>query len=200
MNRKLSLFISVLFHPVFVNLVSLLLLFTLFPFLHFAFSKGLKTFYILFIFITTGLIPVAIVGLLKLTEKVSSFLMDIREERTIPYIVTACIYLFDYYFCIYLHGPQLLTAYLLGSSCIVAAILIINLFDKISIHAASLGALAALVISAMPVMSFEGRILLSIVLVFTGLTATARLFLNAHVPHQVYSGFFLGLVIMLFIL
>ena len=101
MNRKFPLFISVIFHPVFVNLISLLLLFILFPFMQIAVSNALKLFYILFIFITTGILPMIIVGVLKLMGKLNSILLDDKDERTTPYIITACLYLFDYYFLLF---------------------------------------------------------------------------------------------------
>jgi hypothetical protein len=200
MNRSVSLFISALFHPVFVNLFSLLLLFVLFPYLQYAVSDGLKTFYILFIFITTGLLPIVAVGILKLIGKASSVLLNNQEERTIPYIITASIYLFDYYFCLRIGSPQLINAYLLACASIVVAVLIINRFNKISIHAASLGALMAVIVSANHIANFDIRVVLSITIFFAGLTASARLFANAHVPQQLYTGFLLGLIIMLFIL
>lgn len=200
MNRKISLFISSIFHPVFVNLLSLILLFLLFPFLQFAVSNNLKIIYISFIFITTGILPVIAVGVLKLMGKANTILLDDKEERTTPYIITACIYLFDYYFLIRFGAPQILIAYLLACSCIVVAILIINIYYKISIHSASLGGLTAVLISASQLANFDVRILLAIVFIIFGLTATARLFSNAHSPLQIYSGFILGLLIMIFIL
>jgi hypothetical protein len=200
MNRKISLFISSIFHPVFINLLSLILLFVLFPFLQIAISFSLKIFYILFIFITTGLLPVILVGVLKLLGKLNSVLLDDKDERTTPYIITACLYLFDYYFLMRFGAPHLLIAYLLACSCIVVAVLIINIYYKISIHSASLGALSAILIASSQMASFDIRILLALIILISGLTASARLFSNAHVPYQIYSGFFLGIVIMMFIL
>jgi hypothetical protein len=200
MNRRISLFISTLFHPVFVNLLSLLLLFILFPQLQFAISDRMKVFYILFIFTTTGLLPVLTVMLMKLIGKVSSFLLNDREDRTVPYIITASVYLFDYYFCSRIGSPVLLNAYLLACASIVVVVLIINLFNKISIHAASLGALLAVVVSAAYVAGMDIRLLLALIFVLSGLTASARLFAGAHMPHQLYTGLLLGFMVMLFLL
>ena len=200
MNRKISLFISSVFHPVFVNLWSLISLFVLFPFLQYAVGYNLKTLYISFVFITTGILPVIAVGILKFMGKTNSVLLEDKDERTTPYIITSCIYLFDYYVFIRYGAPQILIAYLLACSCIVVAVLIINIYYKISIHSASLGALAAVLISASQIANFDVRILLAFVFLIFGLTASARLFSNAHTPQQTYTGFFLGLLIMVFIL
>lgn len=200
MSRKLSLFISVLFHPVFVNLLSLLLLFVLFPYLQFAIGDGLKTFYVLFIFITTGILPVLVVLTMKLLGKTSSIVLDNKDERTTPYLVTSSIYLFDYYLFLKMGAPQLLSAYLLACSSIVVLVLIINLADKISIHSASLGALTGVIISATHTATFDIRIVLVLVFIITGLTASARLFANSHKPYQLLAGYLLGLMMMIFIL
>ena len=196
MNRKISLLISTFFHPVFVNLLSLISLFFLFPFLQFAVSNNVKIFYILFIFITTGILPIILVIILKLSGRLNSIFLNNKEERTFPYIVTSCIYLFDYYFLMKFGAPQLLNTYLLACSCIVVAVLIINLYYKISIHSASFGAFIAVLFSASQIANFDVRIFIALVFLILGLTATARLFLNAHSHLQVYSGFLLGLVIM----
>jgi len=200
MNRKISLFISIIFHPVFVNLLSLLLLFNLFPILEFTISTKNKFFYSFLIFITTGLFPLVVVGLLKIKDTNLSLFLNKKEERTIPYITTACWYLLDYIFCISRGAPHLFTSYLLACSCIVVAILIINISYKISIHSASLGALSAVLISSSQIANFDIRSLLAFLFMITGLTATARLFLNAHCEHQIYTGFLLGVTIMLLIL
>ena len=165
-----------------------------------AVSNALKLFYILFIFITTGILPMIMVGVLKLMGKLNSILLDDKDDRTTPYIITACLYLFDYYFLLRFGAPHILIAYLLACSCIVVAVLIINIFYKISIHTASLGALIAVLISASQIADFDIRILLSIAIIIAGLTATARLLLNAHTPFQLYSGFAVGTIIMLLIL
>jgi hypothetical protein len=200
MSRRLSLLISTVFHPVLINLASLLLLFVLFPFMQYGLNTRVKVFYVLFTFILTGLLPVVGVVILKLTGIAHSIMLETREERTTPYIITAMLYLFVYYFMARVGSPAILQAYLLGSASIVVVVLCINLFTKISIHTSSLGALMAVVISATQQAGFDIRILLAGIMIATGLTATARLFAGSHTPAQLYGGFLLGLVIMLFIL
>jgi hypothetical protein len=200
MNRNFSLFISSIFHPVFVNLWSLISLFFLYPFLQYAVGYNLKLLYILFIFITTGIVPVIAVLILKSVGKLNTILLEDKDERTTPYIITSCIYLFDYYLFIRFGAPQILIAYLLACSCIVVAVLIINIYYKISIHSASLGAFVAVIFSASQVANFDVRIFLSLIFIAWGITASARLFSNAHTPLQIYTGFFLGILIMKFII
>lgn len=200
MNRTVSLAISTAFHPVFVNLMGLLALIFLSPYLSLGLSAGAQLFYVLFIFISAGMIPIVVVLVLKMMGKVQSVLLNMQDERNIPYLVTASIYLFDFYFLSRFHTPAVLRAYLLACACIVVAVVIINHFYKISVHGASLGALAAIVVSAANFSQVDVRYFLLVVFIVSGITLSARLFLYAHTLGQVLSGWLLGFVVMYLIL
>lgn len=200
MNQRISLFISIIFHPVIINLLGLIVLILLAPVLQFGMNDRLKFFYFIFIFSITGIIPVLAVFILKFSGNIKSFFLQEKEERTIPYIITSILYLFTYYFCLKLHTQPLIVAYLLACSTITVAVLLINIKDKISIHLASFGALTAIVTTMVNVAAFDIRILLAIILFFAGLTGTARMFANSHKSHQLVSGFLLGFLIMYFII
>lgn len=200
MNRTVSLAISTAFHPVFVNGMGLLALIFLTPYLSLGLSPNAQLFYVLFIFISAGIIPMVAVLLMKLMGKVQSILLNVQDERNIPYLVTASIYLFDFYFLSRLHAPATIRAYVLACACIVVAVVIINHFYKISIHGASLGALTAIFVSVAHFSIIDIRYLLIGVFVVSGITLSARLFLYAHTLVQVIAGWLLGFLIMYMIL
>jgi hypothetical protein len=200
MNRTVSLAISTAFHPVFVNLIGLLALIFLSPYLSLGLSPDTQLFYVLFVFISAGIVPVVVVLLMKMMGKVQSILLNIQDERNIPYLVTASIYLFDFYFLSRIQAPSMIRAYLLACACIVVSVVIINHFYKISIHGTALGALAAIVVHATSYSVVDIRYLLIVVFVVSGITLTARLFLYAHTLWQVIAGWVLGFSIMYFIL
>jgi hypothetical protein len=200
MNRTVALAISALFHPVFVNLMGLLALIFLSPYLSMGIAPRAQLFYVLFIFISAGVIPIVVVLLMKLLGKVQSILLNVQDERNIPYLVTAGIYLFDFYFLSRIHTPSALRAYVLACACIVVAVAIINHFYKISIHGASLGALAAIVVSLSGFSIVDIRYVLVLVFMVSGITLSARLFLHAHNVGQVLSGWILGFLLMYLIL
>lgn len=200
MGRSLSLTISTVFHPVFVNLLGLVALIFLSPYLSMGLNPTARFFYIAFIFISAGVLPMVVVLLMKLLGKVSSIMLEVQEERNMPYLITASIYLFDFYFLTRLHTPGLLRAYLLACACIVVAVVIINYFYKISVHATSLGALTAVIISSASYAILDTRLFLIAAFVISGITLSARLFLLAHNLQQLISGWMLGFVIMYFIL
>lgn len=200
MSKRLSLFISVVFHPIFVNLLGFVLLMKLFPYLDYVMGTQARLFYLTFIFVSTAVVPLLYVLAMKLFGQVHSMMLESAEERRGPYVITAVMCLFDFYFFQRTHTPALINAFLLGMASIVVALLIINHFNKISIHMASFGMLTAVVVSAAQAGGFDVRLVLIPVIVATGLTAAARLFANAHSLQQLLSGYLLGFVIMFFVL
>jgi hypothetical protein len=155
-----------------------------------------KWFYIMYVFISTGLIPLFVVVARKALGFSNSIMLNNADDRHIPYIVTATAYLFGYYMFIKIGTPHVMQGYMLGSACILVAVLIINFRTKISAHATSLGALVGLILALSPIMMFDVRILLIPLLLISGLTATSRLALEAHTHQQLYSGFGLGFLLM----
>lgn len=200
MNRTLALAISTVFHPVFVNLAGLLYLLFLSPYLSLTLSPRAQLFYALFIFISAGVVPIVVVLGLKLFGKVQSVLLDVQEERNIPYLITAAIYLFDFYFFSRVHTPSMIRAYLLACACIVVAVVLINHFYKISVHGAALGSLAGILMSHGTESWLDIRLALAVVIIVSGITLSARLFLYAHQLSQVIWGWLLGFAIMLLVL
>lgn len=200
MNRNVALGISGLFHPVFVNLFGLLAIVFLSPYLSLGLTPNAKFFYIAFMFVTAGVLPILAVLVMRLLGKVQSVLLDVQDERNIPYLITASVYLFDYYFLSRMHTPSLLRAYILACACIVVAVVIINHFYKISVHGASLGALVAILLTLAQAPLFDLRYTLLLTFIFSGITLSARLFLHAHTFGQVISGWALGFVVMYLIL
>lgn len=198
MNRTLATAISVVAHPVFINLICLLALFGLFPSLRHGLPERVQYLNILFIFITTSIIPLVLVVFMRLTGRVKSLLLDSPGERHLPYLFTLAFYVFDFYNFYRTPGTHpLVLRYLLACSGIMLAVLTVNYFTKISIHLTTLGAFAGLLVLAGLTGEMEVRPLLIIAIALSGLTATARLSLSAHQPGQVYSGFILGFILML---
>jgi hypothetical protein len=170
------------------------------PYLSLGLTPNAKFFYIAFMFVTAGILPILAVLVLRVLGKVQSVLLDVQDERNIPYLITASVYLFDYYFLSRMHTPSMLRAYILACACIVVAVVIINHFYKISVHGASLGALVAILLTLAQAPLFDLRYTLLLTFIFSGITLSARLFLHAHTFGQVISGWMLGFVIMYLIL
>lgn len=192
MHPRASQALSVVFHPVFVNSFSLLLLFLLFPSMRYGVHPAMKVFYWSVIFFSTGIIPMAWVAVSRLLGKIDSILLPNSDDRNLPYILTACLYMLDFYLAGQWGASPLFRAYLLACSSVVVTVLIINQFTKISIHAASLGALAGVIYESAPIAGFDVRFLMMVVVMVSGLVLSARLWAESHTSFQVYLGFLVG--------
>ena len=200
MRKVTHNFISVIFHPAFVNLLNLFTLFFLFPQLHSGVPAKLKWFYLMFIFVSTSIIPIILVFVLKISGRIKTIMLYDREERRIPYLLTIFIYGFDYYNFTKISATPLVLNYLLACMAVLTIIFIVNYFYKISIHTATLGSFLALLMVNYINTGAELRPLIAITFVMIGLVSSARLFANSHNSSQVYLGLIVGFIPMFFIL
>ncbi len=193
MNLRFANFLSIVAHPIFINLLCLITLFSLQPSLYYGIPGKIKFYYIGYIFLLTSIIPSLSVVLMKLLGSVQNITLENKEDRVLPYIVTVIFYLFTYYnFRTSLLTSSILLMYLVACGLIVFSVLLINFYSKISIHMATLGALCGLIASSAPVSMIDIRWLLIFFIVTSGLVATARYSLNAHSFVQLFLGFILG--------
>jgi hypothetical protein len=193
MNKNTQLVISTVFHPVFINIASLLLLFSLFPALA-AISYKSKSTVISVIISLTIIIPIVLVGFLKITNQITSIQLEDKKDRKWPFAVTGLGYIFSFYLLQKVGVSMLLLKFLLAGSGIVVCTAIINNFWKISVHMASLGALLGLLVIVNLNNYFDLRLAIAGVVLVSGLVASARLFANAHDLPQIIAGFALGFV------
>lgn len=204
--------VSVLMHPLLMPTYMLALLLLVNPYLfgvrHIAehSSKVL----LLRIFISTFFLPAVAFLLLRFLNLIRSLEMRDRQERTGPYIITGVFYL--WMFRNLLDNTQIPTAYttfMLGATIGLFLAFFINIFSKISAHAAGMGGLVAMVLITMfmfsydtftvqsawlGAMHFNMLVVLMAVVLLAGLVGTSRLWLQAHQPMEVYGGFAVGFV------
>jgi hypothetical protein len=191
MNKKTQLIISTAFHPIFVNIGSLWLLFVLFPSLAAITYKAKSTIMGVIISLTIVL-PSLAVAVLKLTNQISSIQLTHLKERKWPFAVTALGYIFSFYLLNKAGVSIIILKYLLAGSLTVVCIAIISNFWKISVHMASIGALLSLLVLANYYTHVDLRIGIAIVILIAGLVASARHFAEAHNIPQLLAGFALG--------
>jgi hypothetical protein len=79
----------------------------------------------------------------------------------------------------------------------VGATLLITLKWKISAHMVGLGGIVGLIVSIDIFLHSNVLLYLILFLFLSGIAGTSRLLLNCHSPAQIYSGFWLGFMIMI---
>lgn len=194
-QEKSAKIISYLFHPLFIPVYGLLVIFfspTLFWYMPFRVKELL-----FFIFVINNiLIPVSLIPLFRYRHIISSVSIDDRRERIIPLITVSLLYVVTSVIMFSLQIPLFLKAYSYSLSALSIVLLIMNLKWKISLYSAASGSFTALVMILSIKMSYglPGLMIMSFLL--SGIILSSRLRLNAHRPSEVYPGFVSGFLVM----
>lgn len=193
MARKLALFVSYFFQPL------------LMPTLVFAFliygtpelvtmSLYNKGFILLMVFLTTFIIPILSMVMMRLTKNISSFHMTDKEERVFPFSMISLFYMLTtYLFYLKFKIDPILVLALAVITISVILLTSITFFLRISAHMTGIAGLLAIIAAVLiknP--SNEHLEFLFLSILVAGGVASSRLYLNSHNPLEVYLGFFLG--------
>ncbi|MFN8240038.1 MAG: hypothetical protein U0X39_04710 [Bacteroidales bacterium] len=193
-KKILPKFISVLFHPVFMPVYGLLVIFTaptVFWYLPLVVKKWLFVVYM----ILDVIVPLSLMPFLVHRKIISSWQMENREDRILPLILLTVFYVSTSVLIHRWQIPFFLKAYTYSLPAISFVLLLVTLKWKISLHAAGAGALTALVIILSLRMSTALTWYLSGVLLLSGIILSSRLRLDAHAPSEVYTGYSTGFVV-----
>lgn len=207
--RGAAHFFSIVFHPLFIlTYMSLLLLWTnpfSFGWRHVSESGTLM----IIIIMTTVTLPGIAVLMMKMLGWITSFTLEDQKERIGPYIAAGIMYL-----SLYLHiskaesFPVSLKIAVLGTLVGLWTCFFINNFTKVSVHAAGMGGLLAMVVLTKTTFGYDQaqiglwggmnlsvsvNTLMYVTIVLTGIVCTSRLILKAHELKDVYLGVVVGM-------
>ncbi len=197
MENKFAKVISTLFHPVFLPLYCLLLLFNIKSSANFDFIFKAQLMLLAFVAVTTIIFPLLMIFLMKWQGYIQNYRMENHRDRLLPYLITAIFYFLAYnMFCrMQLHGIYI--NYILGASIILVIIILISFGWKISTHMAGIGGVFGMIISVSFSLSLDLMFPLMIITALAGIIGYARLKLSAHKPAEVYIGFWVGAFVMI---
>lgn len=123
--------------------------------------------------------------------------METARERIYPVLATGVFYFLGYFLLSRLNISQLIEGFVLSSLVAILLSVGISFFWKISMHAIAVGGVTGALAGIMFRYGADLVVLISIMLLISGATASARLYLNAHSPSQVYVGYAVGFVLVL---
>ncbi len=121
--------------------------------------------------------------------------MESARERVYPVLTTGVFYFLGYFLLSRLNVSPLIEGFVLSSLVAVLLAAGISFFWKISMHAIAVGGVTGALAGMMLKYGIDLILMVAMMLLISGLVASARLFLNAHKPSQVYVGFFSGFVL-----
>ena len=192
MNPGLAKFLSTVFNPLWLPLISFLLITWLDPSL--VYDPAAKK-SIAILLLVNILLPAASILYLIRRGILSGVELMKRTERSVPYLLIIFYYSLFYFAIDKLHPVVSSYIYAMFLAIIASLIvaMVINLKWKISVHMMGIGGLAgsltglAVVHPEVPVFPF-----LILVILISGWLGFARIVLKAHTPSQVNAGFILG--------
>lgn len=144
------------------------------------------------IFSFSFILPVINIYILYRLNRISSLRLEDQNERTFPYVLTSCFYFGLFYLFLDLSIWPSIKVLIFGGGFSILLTAIINLKYKISAHMVGIGGLIGSLLVVSYVLKYNSTPQVSILFIIAGIVATCRLYLNAHQPKQIYSGFFLG--------
>lgn len=147
--------------------------------------------------ISTFLLPLSFLPLFIYQNIIQNLSMKDRRERLIPFSVIFIMYLISYYLLRHMGVPNTINNVVLGGAFTILILTLFTLRWKISAHMAGIGALTGALgcFSFFLKADFIPYIVLSVLV--AGLVGTSRLILKSHKPAEVYTGYILGVVVII---
>lgn len=183
--------ISAVFHPLFMPLYGLVIVFSAPTFLGYL-SEPVKKILFFIVLVNNVFVPVTLLPFLKARKIISSYNIEEREERIMPLAMVSILYSLTSFIIFRFQIPLFLKSFIFASSFLSITVTVINFWWKISIHSLGAGAITAVVVllsmkSFVPLTWY-----LAGVITVAGLILSSRLHLRAHNPLQVWIGFLIG--------
>lgn len=146
-------------------------------------------------FLLTCVLPVTAIWILMRKGSVTNMQIENARERTMPYLYTIMGFVFWAYLIIsVLKAPLYLSCIAVGAVVAISLVALINHWWKISAHLTGFGGLVGGILCyCLGIGGFPSWALLIGLLSVSWVLMWARLYLDAHSPAQVCTGWLLGI-------
>lgn len=183
--------ISVVFHPLFIPVY--LILFLIYEAGYFPDrTPWQKKLIVIQFLVSYTIMPLLTILLMKGLGFIKSVYLRDRKERILPYVVCEIFYFWVWYVCKNQDYDRPVITLTLGIFLASSIGLILNSYQKISMHGLSVGVLAAFILMTGFNSNIGYGLYTSIAFLIAGLTLSARLIDSNHSVREIYSGFFVG--------
>jgi len=197
MQKNISTLISFVFHPIFMPMYALFLLFQTDSRIGYM-EQDIKNYIYGLITMTLILIPMIVVLALHSLKIINSIYMENKEERVFPLLILSFSAFMTYFF--FNKGsiiPNVIIYFIfsIGINAFIAAI--VSKFWKISTHMLGIGGVFAFLSLTATIYWIDFKLIFALIVLVSGIVAYARLSLQQHTPTQVYLGFLTGIIVTL---
>lgn len=187
---------SSVFRPSYFPTVGMLLLVLFFPYLN-QFPLSFKLWLLSVTYIFTLCLPALGIFIYRRLHGWSRSELRKQHKRIVPYTISICCYICLMHILHASHMPHFITAIISISLLIQCSCIIINVWWKVSLHAAgSGGAIGAIVGYSdiyTPLFGFNPLRWLSLAILVSGCVMTSRMILRQHTLAQVLGGTLIGI-------
>ena len=183
--------LSVAFHPIFMPLYGLLIIYSSPTLLSFI-PTGLKRMIFILAVTNNVMLPLALAAVLWTRGAISTFNARDRNERVLLLTFALLMYTLSAGLLMKMQVPLLFRAYFISLAAVTMITLIITSVYMISLHAAGIGGLIALIVFMIFLYDIQTVWQLVTVIVTGGAVMSSRLWLNGHTPTEVWTGLFTG--------
>jgi len=192
--RGIALFFSGFFHPIFLPTYMVALAFWMRPFESYYYNASVQIYILLQVFVISTVLPMGALLLLIWWNKVSDIMVGTRQERSVPYLVNAFCLAALYFNFKNIDLADFITGSVLGALISVLVAYLINMKWKVSAHGIGMGGALGMLLALAEQFTRPPLLPLAILIVLAGLVGSSRLYLQAHTPAQVYTGYAVGVL------
>lgn len=187
--------LSVIFHPLFIPLYGLLIIYSSPTLLSFIPSR-LKMLIFLLVMTNNVILPLALAAILWVRGAITTFNARDRNERVILLSFALMMYTLTAWLLLRMQVPNLFRAYFISIAVVTLITLLITTFYRLSLHAAGIGGLLVLIIFMVVFYDINTVWQLTTVVVVGGAVMSARIWMGDHNPTEVWTGLLAGATVM----
>ena len=192
---RISKIFSVVFHPVFIPLYGLLIIYSSPTLLSFIPARMKWTIFLL-VLANNVILPLLLAAMLYLRGAIKTFNARDRNERVVLLTFALLMYTITAILLLKIQVPNLFRAYFISMAFVTLVTLIITAIYRISLHAAGFGGLLSLLIFMIMLYDIRSAWQLVIVILIGGGVLSSRLYLDDHTPTETWTGLFAGAGVM----
>lgn len=198
--KAIANFISYVFHPIFIPLLMVYVLYILMPASFASVKPAAFSLLMIRVAVITAFFPLLFVALAKGLGFIDSILLKRHKDRIIPLMAVMIFYFWNYW--VFKNDTSIPTPIMckvisLASLWGVVALFMANIFVKVSMHATAIGGLLGMAILLVIQSPVNMMLPLFIAIVLAGIVGTARMILSAHKLSEVYFGYAIGVASMM---
>ncbi len=193
--KRTAEILSVVFHPLFIPLYGLLIIYSSPTLLSFI-PLPVKRMILVLVVANNVLLPIALAIVLYARGAIASIHARGRNERVLLLTFALLMYSLTSFVLLRIQVPNLFKAYLVSIAVVTLVTLLITVRYRISMHAIGFGGLIVLVMFMIALYHISMVWQLFAVVLAGGAVMSSRIYLEDHSPAEVWSGLFTGAAVM----